>query len=237
MPIWAWAALFLLSLPVAGLFLFRVRYRLEWDGGKKWSLLFECLFPGWSRAWNFPTEAPARKPSSPQKGGPASFSEFSAPGQAGFLHLPRFFRWDVQRLRRAFFRLLTDAPTWGAFLEAGWRLPRSAFGLLRPQVVCALGHPDSASLSRVAAWWYVAGAFPITNLVTMEFRFQDRRPSARLQVRGGFSAARLMMFFSAAIVAFPWWRLLRRSWYCWRHSDLVGWRALAYARIRRAANS
>jgi hypothetical protein len=147
--------------------------------------------------------------------------------------MPRLFRPDPDRMRRALFRLATDAPLLGAFLGTGIRWGRLTVGLLGLRARCALGHPDSATLGRTAAWWHAARVLPATRRILVEFRFQDRLPSARLQIQGGFSLARFLAFLMASFAAFPWFRLWGRAWHAWRHANLEGWRAFAYARIRK----
>lgn len=140
---------------------------------------------------------------------------------------------DPHRLRRALFRLATDRRAWGLMARYGLRVLRLAHRLLHPRIRLSLGHPDPVLLGRAAGYWHAASPLlPRGGRTTMEFRFQDRRPSLRVHAEGGFSALSLLLFVILSIVAFPVLRLGARAWRGWKEHALTGWRAFVYRRVQ-----
>lgn len=139
---------------------------------------------------------------------------------------------DPQRLRKALFRLVTDSSAWVHLIRYGFRVLRLTHSLLRPRVRLAAGHPDPALLGRLAGHWHAVSPLLPLGDTTMNFRFQDRRPSLRLNVEGGFSALSLLFFGISVFGVFPFFGIGRRAWRGWRQQGLTGWRAWAYRRIQ-----
>lgn len=189
-----------------------------------------------SRSGREPPRAPEAPP--PQGGpdpdpAPSSSSSSSAPQRRKARHPNRRKARDPQRFRRALFRLATDGKAWGLMARYGLRVLRLAHRLLHPRIRLSLGHPDPVLLGRAAGYWHAAAPMlPRGGDTTMEFRFQDRRPSLRVHAEGGFSALSLLAFVILSVVAFPVLRLAARAWRGWKEHALTGWRAFVYRRVQ-----
>jgi hypothetical protein len=222
MPLWGWIAFGVASLPVVAALLFRIRYRLDWDGGKIWSAHLEYGFPGFRRHQSFPIPEPST-PASPHS---------PSGGQSGFIRMPRI-RFDKERARRALFRFLTDGPMLRALIRFGFRVAGQGLRLLRPTVECAVGDPDPLRLARLCSIVNTARALPLMERVHLYPRFQDRNSTLRVRITGGFSSARAAVFMLAVLWAFPAFTLVRRAWHGWRNAELTGWRRLGFSMIAR----
>lgn len=139
---------------------------------------------------------------------------------------------DPNRYRKALFRLATDGPAWGLLVRYGFRVLKRFHKLLGPRVELAVGHPDPALLGRLAGRWYaVAPLLPLGD-TAVGFRFQDRAPTLRVRVSGGFSALSLLRFGAGILLTFPFFGLGLRAWHGWRRREMTGWRAWTYRRIQ-----
>lgn len=246
MPFWVWAAVFLAGILVlvffSFLFLFRVRYQLNWEGWTA-SAVLEYGFLGFMRTWNFSSSksaaastatSTATTPTKPESQREEPFHG-TDPG-AGNTRTRRERKWArrlKERGRRALFHFITDPAALRVLFGYGGRLVRLTFGLLRLELHCALGHPDPAFLGRLAGYWY-AVAPGMGKRVHVDFRFQDQKRTLSLSARGEFSAARALRYAAAAAFSFPWFTLVKRVWCDWRQTELTGWRAMVYARLRKA---
>ena len=205
MPTWVWITL-LCSIAFVGLlFLIRVRYRLDWDGGSKWSAALEFGVPGFMRGLTFPTETASTSETD-------SAAKTSEPTQASKTSTPK----KKSRSNRKFgsrigWILLKDTVLLRALLRFGLRFVRMIFGLLNLELDCAIGYPDPAKLGRFAGYWYAVQPF-LGRRIRLQFRFQDTSSSLQLRLRGGFSAARALSSGVALLASFPWVLLLRRFW-------------------------
>jgi len=209
------------SIPVLCAVFFRIHYRFDWNGAKKWSLDLEYGFPGFKRSRSFPIIA-----------SPPTHSQTPAPGQAGFIRLPRF-HFDKERARRALFRFLTDGPVLGAVIRYAFRVAGLSARLLHPMVECAVGDPDPLRLAQICSAAYSFRALPFLQRVRIVPRFQDRTSTLHVRLSGGFSAMRAVIFFLAVLWAFPVFTVLRRAWHGWRNAELAGWRRFAFAQVVR----
>ncbi len=194
MPFWAIVLAFA-AIPAVFFFLFRLRYRFDWAGGKTWSAALEYGLPGFMRT--------------------RRFSSAPAPGQAGFIDLPSFFRLDPKRLRRALFRMAMDVSLLRALARFAVRGSGATFRLLDFRMRCAVSHPDPALLGRFVGYYHAALVLPGARRIDLRFRFQDRHVAAAVSAWGGFSAARFLIFLLGAMAAFPWRPLLRSVWRGW----------------------
>lgn len=136
------------------------------------------------------------------------------------------------RRQHALFSLATDGKAWKHLAGYGFRLLRLTRGLLRPRIAMTAGHPDPALLgSLIGRWHAVSPLLPLPE-TTFNGSFQDRLPTFRIRVEGGFSALSLLCFAAAAAGTFPYFGLGRRVWRSWRQPDLTGWRAWVHRRLR-----
>ena len=200
---------------------FLIRYRFDWDGGKKWSLNLEYGFPGFRRNKTFPVTAD-----------PATDCQPPAQGQEGFIRLPRF-HFDKERARRALFRFLSDGPVLGAAIRFAFRVAGLSMRLLNPTVECEAGDPDPLRLAKICSMAYSSRTLPFMHRVRIVPRFQDRNSTLHVKVNGEFSALRALVFFLAVLWSFPAFTLLRRAWHGWRNAELDGWRKLGFSMITR----
>ncbi len=158
---------------------------------------------------------------------PAPETERQTPGSSPPAELSR-----RERRMRMLFLLATDSDVWAWTRDYGVRAAVLTFRLLDPRVAAAIGHPDPAFLGRTAGKWYAIRPLLKTRRAALGFRFQDRHPSFKIRLDGGFSALTLAMFGVRLVLAFPAVRLGRRAWRHWRRPRLAGWRAKVYTHLR-----
>ena len=226
MPAWVWIAFPVLVASVGFLFLIRVRCRFDWDGGSQWSAALEIGVPGFMRGWHFPAAVP-----------PVSEKDFTVPPREE-KPIPKIPspppRRGSDRGRRALFLFVTDPAVLRALFLYGLRFMRRTFSLLNLELDCGVGYTDPAMLGRWAGYWHAIQPLLGTRRLRLQFRFQDQTPSLQLHLRGGFSAARALAYGFMALVSFPWLLLIRRAWRSAWHTQLSGWRAWVYHRMRAA---
>ncbi len=200
MPAWVWITVLFLAALVSLLFLIRVRYRLDWEGGSKWSAALEFGIPGFMRGMAFPAKATETDS--------AEETQTSVPSKAPADSKSRSKRKFGSRIGRI---LLKDTVLLRALFGYGLRFIRLIFGLLNLELDCAVGYPDPAKLGRFAGYWYAIQPL-LGRRLRVQFRFQDRQPTLQMHLRGGFSAARALSHAFALMASFPWILLLRRFW-------------------------
>src|SRR6266849_3842267 len=144
------ACFLILGAALAALALFRVRYRMEWESGKRWSAEFEYGFPRFVKTLRFPAaSSPAAFPAAV----PPLLPPPNAQRQAGFLRLPRRFQPDRRRLRRAAFKLATNGGVLRRLSGFVLRFGRLLFRCLDPSVDGTVSHSDPSVLGRMAGAW------------------------------------------------------------------------------------
>ncbi len=218
MPVWAWVISIIAGAFALLLFLFRIRYRFDWNGGSEWSGAFEFGIPGFMKKRSFPTTTP-------------SVSETEATTAAPE---KKTVRRKLRKLSPAFFLFVTDPTVLRGLTGYALRFTRRAFALLNLELTFTVSHSDPATLGKMAGYWYAAK--PLLPMERLNFRFDFENPkfSLGLHAKGGFSAASALLCVLMALVSFPVITLLRRAWWSRRHAQLSGWRAWAYNRLWKA---
>jgi hypothetical protein len=191
MPLWAWILLSIAGCSILLLFLFRVRYELNWQAGSDFSASLEYGLPGFMRPWDF--------------SGKEREESISAES-----HKTTEKRRLSPKKLRGMIRMLSDRQLMKSLLASGFRLLRLAIGMLNMRIDCSVGYPDPARLGRAAGYWYAAQPF-LTRRMQVHFRFQDQTPSLHVRLAGGFSAARVLAYGCMGVAALPWSLLARRA--------------------------
>jgi len=240
MPLWVWVLLILAGVFLLLLLLFRVRFRLDWEGGLRFSGSFDCGFPGFNRVFKFPsvtdsTEIAEAAPAQSEAEIPPAGNTQEATPQPG--RKPSKPSFNRNRAQRALFLFVTSPSVLRGLIRYGLRSLGMIFRLLHLELSGVLSHSNPAQLGKWAGYWYATKPFVPTRRVNVEFDFERRSTSLRLHARGGFNGAQALACLLLLFGSFPWFLLAKKAWRSWRTPELRGWRKLVFGWMHKAPKS